>query len=87
MLRFLNSFFLEFLQFKKSFFPSLFQKLTFLVQKLNLSVNMSFYFFTVKNGPTEVSISVAARGLQVAASFGRSGRGPLPRPGNPAELS
>ena len=32
---------------------------------------------------TEVSISVAARGLQVAATFGRSGRGPMPGPGNP----
>jgi hypothetical protein len=48
-----------------------------------MSVNTSFNFFTLKNGPIEVSISVAARGLQVAASFGRSGRGPLPGLGNP----
>jgi len=37
----------------------------------------------VKNGPTEVSISVAVTGLQVAVSFGRSGRGPFPGSGNP----
>ena len=34
--------------------------------------------------PTEVSISMAVKGLQVAVSFGWSGRGPFPVPGNPA---
>jgi len=30
-----------------------------------------------------MSISVAVKGLQVAVSFGRSGRGPFPGSGNP----